>query len=157
MVQCWTPDKSPRRVTLVRRGTVVPAQLSLVEEPAVNGEVHFLLVCDAEGQRFRGEGADVDAALHALRSRLEAADLLIQVAGAERDVVVSPMSRQMGQGRRGYRVQLGRSADGSTMVDVLAPADHGVTLAEQAEATDRWRRSLSLPGRIAAAFGRRPG
>lgn len=121
----------------------------------MNGGVHFVLVCDAEGQRFRGEGTDVAGALDALRSRLEAVDLLIQVTGAERDVVVSPMSRQMGQGRRGYRVQLGRSADRDAMVDVLAPAEHGVTLAEQAAAADQWHRSLSLTGRIAAAFGRR--
>ncbi|PCN46425.1 hypothetical protein Csp2054_17330 [Curtobacterium sp. 'Ferrero'] len=125
----------------------------LVEESAPNGDAHFALLCDAGGQHFRGEGSDVDTALRALRSRLEAADLLIQVAGAERDVVVSPMSRQMGQGRQGYRVRLGRSPDGSALVDVLAPADHGVTLAEQADAADRWRRSQSLAGRLAAAFG----
>jgi hypothetical protein len=149
------PDASPTAISLLRRGAAVDGRLSLLEETVDSGEVQFVLVCDAEGQRFRGEGSDVTAALDALRSRLEAADLLIQVAGAERDVVVSPMSRQMGQGRRGYRVQIGRPADRDAMVDVLAPAEHGVSLAEQSDAADRWHRSLSLSGRIAAAMGRR--
>ncbi|WP_141399166.1 hypothetical protein [Curtobacterium sp. 'Ferrero'] len=117
--------------------------LSLVGEDTEDRVGRFVLECAVEGLRFRGEGSDVTAALDALRSRLEAADLLIQVAGAEPDVVVSPMSRQMGQGRRGYRVQIGRPADRDAMVDVLEPAKHGVTLAEQSDAANRWYRSLA--------------
>lgn len=132
-----------RPVVLMRPELAVAGHLSLFGDHTEDRVDHFVLECAAEGHRFRGEGSDVTAALDALRSGLEAADLLIQVAGVERDVVVSPMSRQMGQGRRGYRVQIGRPADRDAMVDVLAPAKHGVTLAEQSDAANRWHRSLA--------------
>jgi hypothetical protein len=81
------------------------------------------------------EAVDVDlfSALEAVRRQLEAEGLMLCCQGARPDVLPSGMARQMGGGRRAYRLRRDRRPDRTDLVDVFAPAncDDVVTVDEQ--------------------------
>jgi hypothetical protein len=74
-------------------------------------------------RRYHATGVDLFESLSALRGQLEVDGLQLCVAGARADVFPSGMSRQMGGGRRAYRLVAGRTPELDDLVDVFDPAD----------------------------------
>ena len=60
-----------------------------------------------EGSQFIGVADDFFEALLRVREQLELTGLLVGVRGASRDVLPSPMSRQMGACLLAYRMVMG--------------------------------------------------
>jgi len=97
-----------------------------------------------EGARRRFEAADLFEALRAMREDLERDGYRLLCAGARPDVAASPMSRQMGGGRKAYVMRLGQPAATADLIDIFddaAPAAVG-TVAEQRAYFAAWTRSL---------------
>jgi hypothetical protein len=97
------------------------------------------------GDGFSGDeflGADLFAALVALRLRLEEQGKRLLCAGARRDVCVSGMSRSMGGGRKGYVIRDGQPA--TETIDIFDQADERLigTVDEQRLYKAHWASSL---------------
>ncbi|WP_395818302.1 hypothetical protein [Curtobacterium flaccumfaciens] len=145
-------DPAPVTVHFRQDDQTLTGTLSVDERSAEDGSLHFDVRATVQEQEYLGHGTDLAGALDDLRADLEESGILIQVGGALRDAVVSRMSRQMGGGRKAYRVRLGHSARNDSMVDVLQPVSEAVSLAEQRAFTQRWEKSLGFAGRIASVF-----
>jgi hypothetical protein len=77
-----------------------------------------------------------------IRSELERRGLSVLVLGAARNVYPSRMSSQMSHGLKAYRLQMGKQAALSDLVDIFKPVnkDEVATVAEQKQ---YWVKSLS--------------
>jgi hypothetical protein len=102
--------------------------------------VRFVL---ADGSVVESGGADLFSALETVRRRLEAEGMLVCCQGARPDVFPSGMARQMGGGRRAYRLRRDGPMGFEDLVDVFEPADRDevVTVDEQCAAVHRFYRS----------------
>jgi hypothetical protein len=112
---------------------------------------------DEEGETFRlrlegvpgqeeidGEGESLFDALVALRQKLEPLGYRLRCAGSDVDVYPSGMSRSMGDGRKAYRLTLGKPGLTKDLVDIFetSPRDEPATVAEQQAFFQRWVESL---------------
>jgi hypothetical protein len=113
---------------------VGPGRGSQVAEVTVATEPPWALrLVLADGSVAEVVAADLFEALEKVRLQLEADGLMVCCQGARADVFPSGMARQMGGGRRAYRLRRDRPVGPADLVDVLDPAQPGevVTVAEQ--------------------------
>ena len=131
---------------LLGNGTHVELALDLYE---IEDDFRIALRCESmSGGEVSGDGESLFDALCALRIKLEAEGRLIQCAGACCNVYPSPMSRSMGDGRKAYRLTLGKQAMTADLVDIFDP-EEGCTLCtveKQEEFYKLWVKSLQESG-----------
>jgi len=91
-----------------------------------------------------GEGPDYFEALCAVRMKLETMGFLIKAYGDSRKVFPSGMARDMGAGRRAYRLSLGRRARIKDVVSVFETGADAepATVAEQQAFYHDWLLSI---------------
>ncbi len=104
----------------------------------------FVEVCIPGGEKRLARKGDLFSSLTDIRKELEKDNLFILCEGSRRDVAPSGMSRQMGGGRRSYRLALGRQALRSDLVDIFDPINESEvsTVAEQKDFYINWVKSL---------------
>lgn len=120
-------------------GTIVEFAVEVSE-----GEPWRIEFAGFDGAMHRFEAADLFEALRAMREDLEREGCRLLCAGARPDVAPSPMSRQMGAGRKAYILRLVQPAATADLVDIFddaAPAAVG-TVAEQRAYVAAWTASL---------------
>lgn len=90
-----------------------------------------------DGTLLEAEQLDLFECLRAVRCALDEEGALLCCEGARRDVFPSGMARQMGGGRKAYRIATDR-----VLVDIFAPTDCNevCTVDEQAESVERLLR-----------------
>lgn len=90
------------------------------------------------------EDDDLFECLRDIRRFLEEKGWSIVCNGARGDVYPSPMSRQMGGGRKSYVLRIGMQAHPSSLVDIFDPTtpDKISSVAEQDDFHKRWVESL---------------
>jgi hypothetical protein len=95
--------------------------------------------------RLEIEADDLFKACVLLRERLEQLGCKLLCNGARKNIIASGMSRQMGGGRKGYIVQLGRPALRSNLVDIFDYADSSLiaSIEQQKSFYNKWVSSLS--------------
>jgi hypothetical protein len=127
-------------VKVLQDGIVVSAIWTVSGNP--DATIQLLLPA---GEEFNVRGADLFDALTNLRIKLEARSLHLVCDGARNDVYPSRMSRDMGAGRKAYRLKFGHAAAREDIVDILSITDaHFVgTVAEQKDFYEKWIKSLN--------------
>ena len=76
---------------------------------------------------------------------LEKKGYLILCRGSKKNIVLSGMCHDMGQGLKGYEVQLGRKSSMKNLVSVFEPIERGaVTLEEQEHFKKKWLLILKI-------------
>lgn len=133
---------------MLRDGTTQEGEFALVDElPDAPRSVGLSLVSNVAHIEVIAD--DYFSALRAIRQRLEAEGMRVKCHGAERDVYVSPMSRDMGYGLYGHRIRLGQQAREEDRVPIFdaGPDTHPVTVQEQDDFYKRWLASLGAKRR----------
>jgi hypothetical protein len=95
-------------------------------------------------QTVEGIATDWFQALIEIRKQIEPRGVRLHVWGASRNVWPSGMARDMGLGRSAYRMQMGKPAERTDLVNVFAtgPGIEPVTIAEQESFKDEWFASI---------------
>jgi hypothetical protein len=103
-----------------------------------------VLILETPQQRYEVQADDYFEAMCSIRRQLEDEGARLLCWGASRNVYPSPMSRSMGNGRKAYRLTLGKPAMMHDLVDIFAQ-DAGVqvaTVEEQVSFYTAWLISL---------------
>jgi len=125
-----------RLLTLADGDGQYAVEATIATEPPWSIRLDF-----GEGKVAQVEAPDLFAALETIRLQLEPSGVLICCQGARADVYPSGMARQMGGGRRAYRLRAGKRSTRDDLVDIFDPAepDEVVTVQEQLETVERLR------------------
>jgi hypothetical protein len=117
-----------RHVNVADGTGVQIAELTIATEPP-----WWLEISLPDGETVEIEGTDLFQALQLLRGRLEPRGMRVCCQGARPDVLPSGMARQMGGGRRAYRLVPGGPVGLDALVDIfdVADCDDVVTVDEQ--------------------------
>lgn len=123
--------QSPQAIQVAREGVVSDATVAWRYERG-----SWIVEIEADGGQVEARADDAFEALCVIREQLESAGLRIGVAGAQRDVWPSGMSRDQGGGLVAYRMT---AAGAAGMVDTFEPVDPAavVTVAEQRAGIER--------------------
>jgi hypothetical protein len=129
---------------MVVGGGDTPCSLELFEDD--DGELFRIELRGAPGGApvLEGEGESLFDALVSLRRVIEPLGYRLRCAGSAEKVYPSGMARSMGEGRKGYRLTLGKPGKTSDLVDIFAPMmdEAPASVDEQEAYFQRWVESL---------------
>jgi hypothetical protein len=110
------------------------------------------LTCEYRGKRLQASANDFFAALCTIRIELEKESLIPFCYGASMNVYPSPMCRDMGLGRKAYRIVMGKQALREDLVGTFeaGPDVIPVSVAMQREYFEEWIASLGGSSRGAS-------
>jgi hypothetical protein len=116
-------------------------ETATLTETTVEGRC--LLSCEYRGMVLEASASDFFKALCDIRLRLEADGLIPFCYGASLNVYPSGMARDMGLGRVGYKLTMGRYARKQDLVSIYAEGPDVIpaTVVRQREYFDQWLAS----------------
>jgi hypothetical protein len=138
-------DKFTKNVRLVR-GTAYMDATAICETTFTSGKRTCEIILQCELGTFRAADWDYFSALCTVRGQLETAGWRPFCYGASRNCFPSAMARDMGQGLKVYRTELG-SREASKLVGLFdATSDvEPVSVEEQRAFRDEWFQSIGWP------------
>ena len=117
-------------------------ELIQLEEHTVGNQCR--LSCEHRGRLLSAEAFDFFEALCIIRLELEKDGLIPFCYGASLNVYPSPMARQMGRGKSGYKMALGKPASREDAVRIFEEGTDVIpsSVKQQREYFDEWLKSL---------------
>ena len=127
-------------------GKVGNGRLFLIEESSP-GDDQLTVAMEMGGERYEASAETYFEAFVMVRRQLEPVGVLPRCNGTLINVYPSPMSLSMGDGRKAYRLIMGKQALMKDLVDIFDKPEETegelATVQDQAEFYDRWISSIS--------------
>jgi hypothetical protein len=127
-------------IALVRAGRHEPATIEVIEE--ASGRIR--LIFRGADLNLEAESDDCFSALQDVRRVLKKDELAAYCYGSSRNVFPSGLSRSMGDGRKAYKLSLGKQGRMADLVDIFAvgPDIELASVEDQEEFFQQWIASL---------------
>jgi hypothetical protein len=122
---------------------IVPAKL-IIREAAPEHPELVQLSLEFRAKQITRNAEDLFEAMCSIRKVLEEEGALLRCYGASRNVYPSGMTRDMGSGRKAYKLRMGAPAKLEDLVSILdtGPDVTPVTVEEQEKFFNAWIKSL---------------